>query len=531
MNGDRATTEPAHGYTGERPPAGFNMARYCIGRSARARGGHPALVVVHDADAPVEDAERWTYAQLDDAVRAVAAGLLREGLVPGDRVMLRMGNTSDYALLFFGAIAAGIVALPSSAMLTPGEASFLISDSAAEAVAVAPELSLDALDALDAGGLRLIGAEDLARWRAGPERIDYADTAADDPAFLVYTSGTTGKPKGVLHAHRSAWGRRPMYEGWYGLRPDDVMLHAGAFNWTYTLGVGLTDPWANGATAIVYNGAKDPTVWARIIEAHRATLFAAVPGVFRQLLHHGAWDAHDLSSLRHGLTAGEALRPALLERWRAATGTELYEALGMSECSTYVSSSPSVPIKPGSPGRPQAGRCVAIIPAARADGDEPLPPNTTGLLAVHRSDPGLMLGYWNRPQEAAEVFRGDWFVGGDLAELDDEEYLFYHGRNDDVMNPMGYRVSPLEVEAALNEHPDVADVAVTELAVKEGVSVVAAFVVPAPGGARDPAALMAYAAARLARYKCPREVRYVDALPRTANGKLRRRDLAAPADG
>lgn len=526
MSGNPIQTESAPtqwGFAGEPAPARFNMARYCIGEAARVRGDHLALVVVNDADAPVEAAQRWTYAELDDAVRAVGAGLLDAGLTAGDRLMLRMGNTSDYALLFFGALAAGVVALPSSAMLTGSEASFLMGDSGAAAIAVAPELSVDA------PGLRVIDASDVSSWREGSERIQYADTAADDPAFLVYTSGTTGKPKGVLHAHRSAWGRRPMYQGWYGLGCDDVMLHAGAFNWTYTLGVGLTDPWANGATAVIYNGPKDAGVWARIIEAHRATLFAGVPGVFRQLLHHGAWDAHDLSSLRHGLTAGEALRPALLQEWREATGTELYEALGMSECSTYISSAPSVPIRPGSPGRPQVGRCVQIIPTEPEDGDEPLPAGSTGLLAVHRTDPGLMLGYWHRPLEEREVYRGEWFVGGDLAALDDEGYLRYHGRHDDVMNPMGYRVSPLEVEAVLNEHPDVADVAVTELLVKEGVSVVAAFVVPAPGRPPDSQALMAYAADRLARYKCPREVRYVESLPRTTNGKLRRRDLSQAA--
>ncbi len=520
-----ATGSGRWGYTGELPPARFNMARYCIGEAARTRGEHVALIVVHDAQVSAERTERWTYAELDEAVRAVGAGLLNDGVNPGDRVLLRMGNSSDYALLFFGALAAGIVALPSSSMLTTGEASFLMSDSGSAAIAVAPDLTVDAPD------LRIIEAEDLARWRAAGDRIDYADTAADDPAFLVYTSGTSGRPKGVLHAHRSAWGRRPMYQGWYGLTPDDIVLHAGAFNWTYTLGVGLTDPWANGVTAVLYNGPKDPSVWARIIETHRATMFAAVPGVFGQLLQHGAWDTHDLSSLRHGLTAGEALRPALLAEWREATGTELYEALGMSECSTYISSSPIVPIKLGSPGRPQAGRCVQIIPTEAEDGDEPLPPNTTGLLAVHRSDPGLMLGYWNRPQEEAEMYRGEWFVGGDLAELDEDGYLIYHGRHDDVMNPMGYRVSPMEVEAVLQGHPDVGDVAVTELVVKEGVSVVAAFVVPADGAPQDPESIKAYAAEHLARYKCPREVRYIDALPRTANGKIRRKVLAQPPTG
>ncbi len=118
------------------------------------------------------------------------------------------------------------------------------------------------------------------------ERATYAPTAADDPAFLIYTSGTTAEPKGVLHAQRSALGRRPMYQGWYGLRPDDRVLHAGAFNWTFTLGTGLTDPWANGATAIIYTGERDPALWPRLIASTEATLFAAVPGVYRQILKY-----------------------------------------------------------------------------------------------------------------------------------------------------------------------------------------------------------------------------------------------------
>ena len=146
----------------------------------------------------------------------------------------------------------------------------------------------------------------------------------------------------------------------------------------------------------------------------------------------------DLSSLRHGVTAGEALPPALLEEWRERTGLELYEALGMSEISTFVSSGPGTPVRPGSPGRPQPGRCVAVLPVD--GGDEPLPPGQTGLLAVHRTDPGLMLGYWQRPEEEAQVMRGDWFVGGDLVDIGADGYVAFHGRADDVMNAMGYRV-------------------------------------------------------------------------------------------
>ncbi|MBL8409332.1 MAG: AMP-binding protein [Candidatus Accumulibacter sp.] len=509
-------------YTGQLPPTRFNMARYCLSAAARATPDKVALVVVSDAKALAERAEHWTYAQLDKAVRQMAAGLRALGLEPGARLMIRMGNTSDYALLFFGAIAAGCVPLPSSAQLTEEEADFLLADSGARIVAMSEELTIQAPP-----GVQVLGSSDIALLRNRHEALDYADTAADDPAFLIYTSGTTGQPKGVLHAQRSAWGRRPMYQGWYDIRQDDVILHAGAFNWTYTLGVGLTDPWANGATAVLYNGPRDVTVWPMLMEKFRATLFAAVPGLYRQILKYNDLRAFDLSSLRHGLTAGEALGTALLEQWRTTTGKELYEALGMSECSTYISSSPSVAVRPGSSGKPQQGRCVVALPVE--GGEEPLPPGATGLLAVHRSDPGLMLGYWNRADEEELVYRGEWFIGGDLAHFDADGYLIYHGRNDDMMNAMGYRVSPLEVEHCLSKHPAVAEVAVTEIAVREGIRVIAAFVVPRdpdePDGL-DAAPLLAYAHEHLAAYKCPREILFTDSLPRTANGKIRRRDLA-----
>lgn len=506
------------GYTGEPVPDAFNLTAHVIGRAAATHPDRTALVLVSDAAAPPEAAEQWTFAELDDAVRRVAAGLLGIGLEPGDRVMIRLGNTSDYALLHFGAMAAGLVSLPASAQLTSEEAHFLLADSGARAVAVDGEHDL----ALPPGVAR-ITHRDVARWRAEARPAAYATTRADDPAFLVYTSGTTGRPKGVLHGHRSAWGRRPMYAAWLGLREGDRLLHAGAFNWTYTLGVGLTDPWANAATALIYNGPRDPGVWARMIGAHRATIFAAVPGVYRQLLRTPTLARADLSSLRHGVTAGEALPPTLLEQWRSRTGLELYEALGMSEVSTFISSGPGTPVREGSPGRAQPGRCVAVLPVE--GGVEPVPPGEVGLLAVHESDPGLMLGYWNRPEEEAAVRRGPWFVGGDLVEIGADGYVEFHGRADDLMKPLGYRVAPLEVEQCLAGHRSVADVAVTDVEVRPGIRIVVAFVVPRDGAARDAAALMSYAARRLAAYKCPREVRWVDALPRTPNGKLRRRAL------
>lgn len=513
-----SATVSVRSYRGAPPPERLNMACYAIARSAKVFPEKPALVVLSDPARP--PAEVWTYAALQQAVLGIAAGLRSQGLEPGARIMIRLENTSAYALLFFGAIAAGYVPLPTSSQLTEREAGFLLEDSGAAAVALGDRLGLGALPA----GVCVLSSAWVRTQATDTAGALYADTAADDPAYLIYTSGTTARPKGVLHAHRAAWGRRPMYEGWYGIGADDRVLHAGAFNWTYTLGTGLTDPWANGATAIVYTGAKDPAVWPALIRASGATMFAAVPSLYGQILRHAPPDRAALGTLRHGLIAGEAPAPGLIEEWGGRTGRALYEALGMSELSTYISSSPTVPRRPGAVGKPQPGRSVAILPVE--GGSEPLPAGSQGLLAAHRSDPGLMLGYWRRPAEEAEVLRGDWFIGGDLASMDADGYVTHRGRASDIMKALGYRVAPQEVEAALCEHEAVAEVACAEVQVRSGLSVIAAFVVVRQGAARDADDIKRFAATRLATYKCPREVMFLEALPRTQNGKLKRAELS-----
>jgi acyl-coenzyme A synthetase/AMP-(fatty) acid ligase len=498
----------------------FNLAKHCVGRAASATPDKTALIVVSDANAP-EQAERWTYAALDLAVRCVAAGLLSEGLAAGDRIMLRLPNTSDYALLFFGAISAGLVPVPVSSQLTEGEAGFLLGDAAAAAIAQTGALAIASIPS----GCRIIDEETIARLKTSPPLADHAATDAEAPAYMIYTSGTTSRPKGVVHAHRTALGRVPMHRDWQGLTANDVMLHAGAFNWSYTLGVGLLDPWACGATAVLYNGPKDIEVWPKLINAVGATLFAAVPSLYRQMLKYCSLTPQSLATLRHGLAAGEALSPAILEGWRAATQREIYEALGMSECSTFVSNHAGMPIRPGSPGKPQGGRRIAILPLSGSN--DPLPTGEVGLLAVHRGDAGLMRGYWRRADEEKQVFRGDWFAGGDLAAFDEDGYLWYHGRADDMMNAGGFRVSPLEVEAVLAACPGIAEIAVAEYRVRDDVSVIAAYVVRKEGASVSAEDIVAMAGRRLAAYKCPRQVFFVPSLPRSANGKLLRRNLAS----
>ncbi|MEZ5840396.1 MAG: class I adenylate-forming enzyme family protein [Hyphomicrobiales bacterium] len=499
------------------PDAGFNLARHCLAASARRLPEKPALLVALDASGT--PSETWTFARLERAVLKVAGGLARLGLQRGDRILLRLGNTSDFPLFFFGAIAGGFVPIPTSTMLTRAEADVVLADSGARlVVARDPDLLPH-----DAPGVIVLHAAEVADVEHA-EPVGYADTRPDDPAFLVYTSGTSGKPKGVLHAQRVILGRRPMHAGWYGLKESDTLLHAGAFNWTYTLGAGLMDPWSLGATSIVYAGDKDPTVWPRLIEAYGATLFAAVPSLYRQILKYNEITQASFPTLRHGLTAGEALHPMLHADWMARTGRPLFEALGMSEISTYISSSPETPTRPGSPGRPQPGRRVAILPAET--GMEPLAAGETGVIAVHRTDPGLMLGYWMRPEDTAAAFRGDWFITGDLARLDEAGYLWFEGRSDDLMNTFGYRVAPQEVEAAIAAHPAVADVAVTDVRVDDMVRIIAAFVVVHDGMALAEPELDAWCAERLAAYKRPRRFVMMKALPRTQSGKVIRKNLS-----
>ncbi|MEM7526321.1 MAG: class I adenylate-forming enzyme family protein [Pseudomonadota bacterium] len=503
-------------------PSIFNIAAHVLAPAA-ATPEKDALVVLADADGGV--AERWRYAELDRTIRAMATGLRAAGLLSGERVALRLPNTSAFPLLFFATIAAGGVAVPTAPGLTSSELSALLARVRPRFIAIGEGLDIalpSEIAVLDQSALNA-----LAQHAPGP----IAETAPEDPAFLIFTSGTSGTPRGVLHAQRSAWARRMMWQGWYGLGPSDRVLHAGAFNWTYTLGAGLTDPWAAGATALVYAGPRDPGIWPRLIAQERATIFCAVPGVWRQALRAAEARPSDLStdlaSLRHGLTAGERMPDSLRASW-AAHGIALHEALGMTECSTYISGSPDRPAPPGTAGYPQPGRRVAILPETLLDTPKdnaiPVSRGSPGLLAVSSRDPGLMLGYWQDPQTTKQAFRGEWFITGDRAVMAEDGAVTHLGRADDVMNALGYRVSPQEVEEAMADHPAIAEIAVTELPVRADLTLVAGFVVPRGDYPGDDA-LEAHAASRLAPYKRPRLWIEVESLPRTANGKLMRRIL------
>lgn len=493
----------------------MNLAEFCL-TQARADLSKTALEVVGPGGA-VE--ETWTFGDLRRAVLSVAAGLRLCGLEPGDRVLLRIGHSSDFPLMYFGAIAGGFVPVPTSDQLTAGEVGKILQDSGARLVL--HDGSSPVPETMEASLLGPGAIDDLKKAAPG----EFAVTKAEDPAFLIYTSGTSGTPKGVLHAQRSATARLAAHVGWIGLSSGDRLLHSGAFNWSYTLTVGLMDPWIKGATSVVYKGPRDPEVWPEILEASRATLFAAVPSLYRRILKYGDVSKTSFPALRHGLTAGEGLSAELHALWHERTGRELYEALGMSEVSTYLSSGPAVPVKPGATGKPQPGRKVALLRETE-DGMVETETGETGLLCVHRDEPGLMLCYWNRPGETRAAFKGPWFVTGDRMRTDDDGYFWYEGRADDLMNAFGYRVAPEEVERVLLEHPNVQEVAVTDREIRPGVSLIAAFIVPHDPEQFDQEDLASFAAASLADYKQPKIYKALRQLPRTPTGKVRRKALA-----
>jgi acyl-coenzyme A synthetase/AMP-(fatty) acid ligase len=483
-------------------PAPFNLAEYLLA-AGTALPDKIALLIVRP-----QGAERWSYGRLTAAVRGTGTGLLALGLRPGDRVLMRLGNTVEFPILFLGAIAAGLIPVPTSAQLTTPEVAAL-----AEIVTPALIAAGDGIALPQAPACPVLNLATLLALQDNPP-CDWAMGDPDRPAYAVFTSGSSGRPRAVLHAHRAIWARRMMWQGWYGLSGTDRLLHAGAFNWTYTLGTGLMDPWARGATALIPGEGVAPPALPLLLKRYDATIFAAAPGIYRQMLRDHP--KLGLPKLRHGLSAGEKLPEVTRAAWEAATDTPVHEALGMSECSTYVSGSPAHPAPSGATGYPQPGRRLAVLGP-----DGPVPRGTPGTLAVSDRDPGLFLGYIAAEEETNARFQGEWFLTGDTVRMAEDGAITYLGRDDDMMNAGGYRVSPLEVEQAIGAHPKVRDCAAVEARVKADASVIACFYT----GAASPEALAEFAAARLAAYKRPRLYLRREALPRGANGKLLRRAL------
>ena len=489
-----------------------------------------------------------TYAQLAQRTSQFAQLLRKQGVEPGDRVLIRLPNCIDYPTAFLGAMKAGCIAVPTSTLLTAEEVLYLAKDSGAKVLvmdkAMWPQLAPRLTDAANdvannaAPGLVLLSGEgrhvesgvlkvlDLEPALAGITAWSASHaTRANDPAYLVYTSGTTGYPKGVLHAHRALIGREPASQYWFNFDANQVdrILHSGKFNWTYVLGSGLMDPLYLGKTVIVHEGKNDANLWTRLIAKHHATIFIGVPTIYRQIVQKTTMSKADVPTLRFCMSAGEHLSDDMLAAWRTRFGMDIFEAVGMSEFSYYLSQSIHRPIRAGSAGFAQPGHHIKLL---NPDTHEAVTPGEEGMIAVPDADPGLFLRYWNLPEETAKYKHNGYFFTGDYAKVDEDGYLWFLGRRDDIIKSFGYRVSPYEVERVLKSHPAVADCACVGEEIEKDKLIVVAYVITQAEAAITADELLKFGQQHLAAYKAPKRIYLAKDFPRTKNGKILRREIS-----
>ncbi len=514
-------------------PERFNIGVACSDRHLEGGRDRTAMIV--------EDAERGTtettYGELALLTDWFAQLLRNLDVDVGERVLIRLPNSLHYPIAFLGTMKRGAVSTPTSTLLVAEEVRYLAQDSEAAVLvtdkSMWPELesSLSDLDSiryilLAGDGPMPTSADarvlDLDAYMAAIHEVEPPEpTRADDPAYLVYTSGTTGHPKGVLHAHRSLLGRLPASSYWFDFADEDRILHSGKFNWTYVLGSGLMDPLYNGKTVVVYEGPNNPTVWPELLAKHSCTIFIGVPTIYRQIIQKTTYAATDLPALRHCMSAGEHLCDEMLAAWRDRFGMDVYEAIGMSEISYYLSQTVSRPIRAGSAGFPQPGHQVRLLDAdlVEAGVDE------EGMICMPLDDPGLFLRYWNRPEETAQCQHNGWFFTGDYARRDKDGYIWFMGRRDDIINTFGYRVSPHEVERVMKNHPGVADCVAIGEEIATNKTLVAACVILHPQAKITADDLLDFGEQHLAGYKRPKMVHVLQEFPRTKNGKVIRSRL------
>jgi acyl-coenzyme A synthetase/AMP-(fatty) acid ligase len=526
-------------------PAEYNLGvALTAGQARRGPGGQTALLW---ENSPGRCAS-FTFAQLDALSSRCAAALARLGVRRGDRVFLRLPNRPEFYVAALGIAKLGAVFIPTSTQFHADEVRYRLRDSEAVAAVTTPRL-LPALDAAsgDCPALRHVLVVGDEEGPAPAHSLSFADlveqasesftpaaTRSDDLAFIAYTSGTTGDPKGVVHLQRYPIAYEGLVRHWHDYRPGDVAACPSELGWLLPVASTFLYALAHGVTVLLYDacgGPFRPERWYGLIEKYRVSNFTAPPLVYRLfLLTADAARGYDLSSWRHAASAGEPLPADTFERLRQEFGLSVLDGLGMSECMVYCYNRAGEPVCPGSCGRPDDGTVIELLD----DDLRPVPEGSEGVLCVRRdSHPGMMKEYWRKPERTADVFRGPWYWSGDVLARDADGRYWFKGRNDDVIKAAGYRISPFEVESCLVRHPAVAEAAVVEGRDPQRGKIVRAFIVLRPevaAGDELRAQLQTFARRQMAGYKCPRKIEFVAALPKTASGKVKRKELREADD-
>jgi benzoate-CoA ligase family protein len=456
-----------------------------------------------------------------------AGNVLRElGVDVEQRVLLVMHDSVDFPAVFLGAMRIGAVPVPVNTMLRAGDVAHMIRDSRARVIVVSDALRATVEEAVAIAGAapRLLGTGELAERAArAPAELAAADTTPDDVAFWLYSSGSTGAPKGAIHLHSHLVQTAALYgQGVLGMGADDVVFSAAKLFFAYGLGNALTFPLFTGATAVLTAQRPTPAVVEQIMRDHAPTLFFGVPTLFASLLASPTFAVSP--ALRRSASAGEALPRHVGEAWRARFGTDILDGIGSTEMLHIFLSNRLGDVHYGTSGRPVPGYQLRLLD----DDGAPVADGVEGALWVR--GPSACAGYWNQRARTLATFHGDWTRTGDSYVRNPDGTYTFAGRSDDMLKVGGIWVSPFEVESALAAHPAVLEVAVVGSADGDGLIKPRAFVVlkdAAAASAELDAELKAFVKDRLAPYKYPRWIQFQAELPKTATGKIQRFKLRA----
>lgn len=498
-----------------------NIADYFL--DARVREGRGARVALHT------DGGKLTYADVQTLANRYAHLLATAGVDPEQRVMIALPDGAAFVGALFGTLKLGAVVVMVNPGLPAAEIRHLLEYTRARAVvtdqAAAAAFADAARETPHASTVLVVDdPDDERRLAAAPSAFATFDAHRDDAAIWLFSGGTTGRPKAVIQTHRSFIHTTECYaRGVIGYREDDVTLSVPKLYFGYATGSNLLFPFAAGASVALFPEPATADVLFARIARHRPTVLINVPTMIHKLVAHPAAAAQDFSSLRVSTSAGEALPVELYERWKQCFGVELLDGLGTAEMWHIFISGRLGAVRPGTLGTVVPGFEIKACDESGAE----LPAGETGWLWV-RGD-SRAIGYWQDLEKTARAFRGEWYVSGDLIRIDDEGYVTYCGRGDEMLKVAGKWLAPQEVEGCLMQHPAVAEVAVVGVADAVGLMKPLAYVVVHQRSEGLDQELKAFVRERLDPYKHPREVIFVDALPRTHLGKVDRGKLRRPA--
>lgn len=505
-------------------PRDYNAAHDLLKRNA----ARPDKVAYIDATTGA----KLTYGELEDQARRFAAALRHRGFKPETRVMLAMLDTLEWPVVFLGCILAGVVPVAANTLLTTKDFDFMLRDSRAQALFVSRPLlptfeplvgKISTLEQMFVAGGE--GEHSVAHMVAsGKADGEVAGTCSDDVCFWLYSSGSTGMPKGTVHLHSHLVQTAELYgRGVLGIRENDVVYSAAKLFFAYGLGNALTFPLSVGATTILLPTRPAPADVFRILKEFRPSIFYGVPTLYAALLADPNKPKKAEIALRVCTSAGEALPADIGQRWTAEYGCEILDGIGSTEMLHIFLSNRPGKVRYGTTGQPVPGYEVRIV----GDDGRECGPGEIGELQI--SGPSAAIMYWNNRAKTKATFAGEWTRSGDKYTRDADGYYTYGGRSDDMLKVGGIYVSPFEVEACLMTHASVLEAAVIGVADQDGLVKPKAYVVLKPGQQASAEDLQGHVKSRLAPYKYPRWIAFVPELPKTATGKIQRFKLRAAA--